>query len=41
MLTDIPTVNEVLECHAPALGRDVVAYRNHRQLDYGRPLANG
>jgi hypothetical protein len=27
--TSIPTVNAVLEHHAPALGHDFVAYRNH------------
>ena len=27
--TSIPTVNAVLEHHAPALGHDLVAYRNH------------
>jgi HD domain len=29
LLTDIPIVNEVLGTHAPELGRDFVAYRNH------------
>ena len=27
--TSIPTVNAVLENHAPALGHDFIAYRNH------------
>jgi hypothetical protein len=29
LLTSIPTVDEVLEDHAPELGHDFIAYRNH------------
>jgi hypothetical protein len=28
-LTSLPTVDEVLDTHAPELGRDLVAYRHH------------
>lgn len=29
LLTRIPTIDDVLDCHASALGNDLVAYRNH------------
>ena len=29
LLTDLPTVEEVLGSHAPELGHDFIAYRNH------------
>jgi hypothetical protein len=29
LLTSIPTVDEVLDAHAPELGRDFIGYRNH------------
>ena len=29
LLTCIPSIDDVLDAHAPALGKDFVAYRNH------------
>ena len=29
MLTAIPTLDRVLDAHAPVIGRDITAYRNH------------
>src|SRR4030095_14089305 len=29
LLTSLPTVEEVLDDHAPELGHDLIAYRNH------------
>ena len=29
LITSLPIVEEVLDVHAPALGRDLMAYRNH------------